>query len=700
MKKLKDLRSSMRSSVSSVEKKILSSGHNGKPNTSPRDSNVPVSPGRSRTFRKKKSELYIRALTYLTDEERQTLKVMYSHLAKRRQPTNTLDKETFLQYVPLPGMLGERLFKVFDRASDHVLHKDEFLYGMAILIRGTDEDKFHFLFDIFNLDESDGIRPNELSAVLFSIVDGDCEQFHLGLCEMDEPCKLLTGPEGESLSADEVVDNIVSRAMADFDTNSSGKLEFEQFVEWLKGNELAQTTVFYDSLMSTMSLCISGTSLERRPSNTVLQATGASLAGNLKMKKSPMYVTRYVVLKDASVSIYKERNDFMPSDAIFLGGASVEVDEEALSKGEYKIEIIFPEYTTKFQCTDKAEMDKWLPALKNAAQVRMLEDDYNIFRDRVLGSGAFSDVVYGKNKVTGVDVALKIISKEDMVREEADDLYSEIAILKILAHPNMVVLHDVLETQQQMCIVTEVLEGGDLLRRLETNDKKGVTFNESDAQIIIRQFLEAVHYLHKRGIVHRDLKPNNAVFITKTPGDLRIKVIDFGFAKFVTDDANLEDARGTRKYFAPEVVAGKPHGKPIDMWCIGIIMYRLLLGGFPFTGRDEADLFRNIRASKVRKTAAFEELSSAARELMHELFRTLPKMRITAEKALLHSWLLDSYDSDYDSATNGVPSLPTTPIKEDSRTSLDTRPESHLRHSSKASDVTDDTAAPGIEAGN
>jgi serine/threonine protein kinase len=150
------------------------------------------------------------------------------------------------------------------------------------------------------------------------------------------------------------------------------------------------------------------------------------------------------------------------------------------------------------------------------------------------------------------------------------------------------------------------------------------------------QVIDAIAYLRDIGIVHRDLKPNNIMFETTQP-NAPLKTLDFGFSKLVLPTQGVHGLVGTRKYFAPEMVLGESHHKPVDMWCYGVILYRLLTGQFPFSGETVDDLFKNIAEARYERIdVSWTCLSFVSRDLVRGLFRCDPSSRLTAHEALAH----------------------------------------------------------------
>jgi calcium/calmodulin-dependent protein kinase I len=219
--------------------------------------------------------------------------------------------------------------------------------------------------------------------------------------------------------------------------------------------------------------------------------------------------------------------------------------------------------------------------------------------DEVLGEGAYSIVRPAISKTSHEKVAVKIINKAGLSAEDEKDLKQEVSILKRLRHPNIVKLVDFFEEPLTYIIVMEYIEGGELFDRIIQKNY----YTEKEARDCVFAMLSAVKYIHDRDIVHRDLKPEN-LLLQSMSDDADVKIADFGFSSEVNGE-NLTQQCGTPGYVAPEILAHKTYGKPVDMWSLGVIMY-ILLGGYPpFHHENQKELFKLIMAGKFEFHAEF-----------------------------------------------------------------------------------------------
>lgn len=193
----------------------------------------------------------------------------------------------------------------------------------------------------------------------------------------------------------------------------------------------------------------------------------------------------------------------------------------------------------------------------------------NYCMENELGKGAHSTVYGGKNLKTGEKVAIKVLEKSKLSKKDIESIRTEITILKTLTHPNLLVFHEFCEDAKCYYIVTELLEGGELLDRIIERSY----YTENDAQAVLRSLASALQYIHSRNIVHRDLKPEN-ILLASTDDDAVIKLADFGFAKMREGGKQLVTALGTPFYIAPEILRQEPYDASVDLWSFGVIMVR------------------------------------------------------------------------------------------------------------------------------
>ncbi|OJD32878.1 calcium calmodulin-dependent protein kinase [Diplodia corticola] len=240
-------------------------------------------------------------------------------------------------------------------------------------------------------------------------------------------------------------------------------------------------------------------------------------------------------------------------------------------------------------------------------------------------------------------VAVKIILKKN-VKGNEQMVYDELEMLQRLKHPHIVRFHDWFESRDKYYIVTQLATGGELFDRI---CEKG-RFTEKDAAETIRQVLTAVNYLHQNNVVHRDLKPENLLYLSHDE-DSSLVLADFGIAKMLdTPDEQLTTMAGSFGYAAPEVMLKRGHGKPVDMWSMGVITYTLLCGYSPFRSESLADLIEECKNGRVVFHERYwKEVSKDAKDFINSLLVPEPENRSTSAEALAHPWLKGETASDH-----------------------------------------------------
>ncbi|KAK9678577.1 hypothetical protein RND81_11G220500 [Saponaria officinalis] len=265
-------------------------------------------------------------------------------------------------------------------------------------------------------------------------------------------------------------------------------------------------------------------------------------------------------------------------------------------------------------------------------------EKYEIGEEVGRGHFGYTRVAIGKKgEVRGQQVAVKIIPKSKMTTAIAiEDVRREVKILKGLAgHSNLIKIYDAFEDNENVYIVMELCQGGELLDRILS---RGGKYTEDDAKAVLLQILNVVSFCHLQGVVHRDLKPENFLFVSKDE-DSPLKAIDFGLSDFVKPDEKLNDIVGSAYYVAPEVLH-RSYTTEADVWSVGVIAYILLCGSRPFWARTESGIFRAVlKADPSFTEPPWPSLSSEAKDFVKRMLNKDPRKRVTAAQALCHPWL-------------------------------------------------------------
>ena len=347
---------------------------------------------------------------------------------------------------------------------------------------------------------------------------------------------------------------------------------------------------------------------------------------------------------------------------------SLSTEDEEMKKQEKKYFKVNPlSISTKKEISEKEKLGK-----KRISKI-IIEDDTNktkttIFTTtsslqidinniytfkEVIGKGSFGIVRtgYRKKEFSPHKIyAIKSIYKKHLKKKDINNLEKELDILSSLDHPNISRFYEAFHDESHFNIVMELCRGKSLSKFLKDN---GGYIDEKSSRIIIMKILHAVNYCHSFGIVHCDLKPDNIIFeIPKEEEDLDdngnngneyfnsnfmdLKIVDFGLSSRIKKNQKLNNTVGTPYFIAPEMLSGR-YDEKCDIWSIGVILYYMLSGKFPFKSDNNNDIFHKIET----ETPNFWELniSETAFNFLRKCLTKNPKLRPSAKECLMHPWL-------------------------------------------------------------
>ncbi|KXS22345.1 Pkinase-domain-containing protein [Gonapodya prolifera JEL478] len=258
-----------------------------------------------------------------------------------------------------------------------------------------------------------------------------------------------------------------------------------------------------------------------------------------------------------------------------------------------------------------------------------------------LGEGTFAKVKLCTDG-SGRKFAVKVIDKASIERQsQVTRLKREIRILKLLRHPNIVRLHEVVETDDTIMLVQEYADGGELFDFIVARKK----VQENIARKLFRQMVSALSYCHESNIIHRDLKPENLLLAeTDGPNQPIVKIADFGFSSiYHSAGKRLETFCGSPFYCSPEIVNSRPYkGPEVDVWSLGVVLYALITGRLPYYSEDIGNLYDKITDGCFHVP---DHVSSSARDLLHSMLQVDPEQRATVDELRAHPWTNEGYES-------------------------------------------------------
>nr|QSH71605.1 CBL-interacting protein kinase [Hedychium coronarium] len=282
---------------------------------------------------------------------------------------------------------------------------------------------------------------------------------------------------------------------------------------------------------------------------------------------------------------------------------------------------------------------------------------------RTLGEGNFAKVKFAKDVETGESVAIKIFDKDKILRHKmVGQIKREISTMKLIRHPNVIRMHEVIASKTKIYLVLEFVDGGELFDKIARNGK----LKEDEARKYFQQLINAVDYCHSRGVFHRDLKPEN--LLLDATGVLKIS--DFGLSALpqqVREDGMLYTTCGTPNYVAPEVIKDKGYdGAKADIWSCGVILFVLMAGYLPFEETNLVSLYKKVTYHNAHSDISYETglplmlvvnasqifkaafscpnwFSTSAKKLIKRILDPNPQTRIAIPQIIENEWFKKGY---------------------------------------------------------
>merc|ERR1712072_1117381 len=262
--------------------------------------------------------------------------------------------------------------------------------------------------------------------------------------------------------------------------------------------------------------------------------------------------------------------------------------------------------------------------------------DNNTIKDftlgKTLGTGSFGRVRFCTFTSSQEHFAMKQLKKSEIIRlKQVDHMMSEKAILKSMNHPFIVNMYGSFHDPRYLYLVLEYIVGGEFFTHL----RRAGRFDNDTSRFYSSQIVSIFEYMHGKNIIYRDLKPEN-ILLTASG---YLKLTDFGFAKII--DYRTYTLCGTPEYIAPEVLLNKGHGKPVDWWTLGILIYEMVVGQPPFCDEEPMGIYQKILAGKIYFPKYFEKNAKALvkKILVADLGKRYGNLKDGANDILQSKWL-------------------------------------------------------------
>ncbi|XP_031783973.1 SNF-related serine/threonine-protein kinase isoform X4 [Nasonia vitripennis] len=274
--------------------------------------------------------------------------------------------------------------------------------------------------------------------------------------------------------------------------------------------------------------------------------------------------------------------------------------------------------------------------------------------EETLGKGHFAVVKLARHVFTGEKVAVKVIDKSKLDDLSRAHLFQEVRCMKLVQHPNVVRLYEVIDTHTKLYLILELGDGGDLYDYIMRYEG-GLT--EEVARTYFRQIVKAISYCHRLHVVHRDLKPENVVFFEKSG---TVKLTDFGFSNRFSPGQKLETSCGSLAYSAPEILLGDSYDAPaVDVWSLGVILYMLVCGQLPFQEANDSETLTMIMDCKY---SIPKHVSEQCKKLISKMLIREPDKRASLDEIEKDDWLSIAQNND---CTEDIPLVSREQVSEE-----------------------------------
>jgi len=251
--------------------------------------------------------------------------------------------------------------------------------------------------------------------------------------------------------------------------------------------------------------------------------------------------------------------------------------------------------------------------------------------EETIGEGHYAVVKLARHVFTGEKVAVKIIDKQKLDQSTQTQMLQEVRLMKLVQHPHVVRLYEVIDTATKLYLVLELGDGGDMYDYIMKHEGG---LGEETARKYFKQIVTAIQYCHRLHVVHRDLKPENVVFFEKLG---MVKLTDFGFSNKFDPGQRLQTSCGSLAYSAPEILLGDAYDAPaVDIWSLGVILYMLVCGAAPFQEANDSETLTMIMDCNYSLPS---HISKQCQSLISSMLCRDPTKRATLDQISQDPWL-------------------------------------------------------------